>query len=125
MEQRQPALQENLAFHPYNIMLFLLLFGLTLLFLALTISYVYIRVTMDVEPVQLPGLFLFNTLILLGSSYTMIRAKQAYLNDDTVAIISISIVTCPAVGLIAIPCNMPHLHYISYSIVGIRLCIIA
>jgi len=83
MEQRQPALQENLAFHPYNIMLFLLLFGLTLLFLALTISYVYIRVTMDVEPVQLPGLFLFNTLILLGSSYTMIRAKQAYLNDDT------------------------------------------
>lgn len=83
MEKQPPALQENLAFHPYNVMLFLLLFGLTLLFLALTISYTYIRVTMDVPPVQLPWLFLLNTVILLGSSYTMIRAKRCYLNDDT------------------------------------------
>jgi cytochrome c oxidase subunit 3 len=83
MEKQQPALQENLVFHPYNVMLFLLLFGLTLLFLALTFSYTYIRVTMDVPPVQLPWLFLVNTVILLGSSYTMLRAKQRYLEDDT------------------------------------------
>lgn len=83
MEKQQPALQENLVFHPYNVMLFLLLFGLTLLFLALTFSYTYIRVTMDVPPVQLPWLFLVNTVILLGSSYTMLRAKQRYLVDDT------------------------------------------
>ncbi|MBK8967425.1 MAG: cytochrome c oxidase subunit 3 [Saprospiraceae bacterium] len=75
--------QENLLFHPYNIMLMLLLFGLSLLFLALSISYTYIRVTMQVPPVQLPWLFLFNTLILLGSSYTMILAKNCYLGDDT------------------------------------------
>jgi len=83
MEKQPPALQENLAFHPYNVMLFLLLFGLTLLFLALTISYTYIRVTMDVPPVQLPALFLLNTVILLGSSYTMVQAKRRYLDDDT------------------------------------------
>ena len=64
-------------------MLMLLLFGLSLLFLALSISYTYIRVTMQVPPVQLPWLFLFNTLILLGSSYTMIGAKNCYLEDDT------------------------------------------
>ena len=75
--------QQNLAFHPYNIMLMLLLFGLSLLFLALTISYAYIRVTMHVPPVQLPWLFMLNTLILLGSSYTMILAKRSYLEDDT------------------------------------------
>lgn len=83
MEKQPPALQENLAFHPYNVMLFLLLFGLTLLFLALTISYTYIRVTMNVPPVQLPWLFLLNTVILVGSSYTMMRAKHCYLYDDT------------------------------------------
>lgn len=64
-------------------MLFILLFGLSALFLALTVSYVYTRVTMNVPPVQIPFLFVFNTLILLGSSWTMIRAKRCYLNDDT------------------------------------------
>ncbi len=70
-------------FHPYNIMLSLLLFGLTFLFLALTISYVYIRVTMQVDAVQVPWLFLLNTAVLLGSSYTMVRAKRCYLEDNT------------------------------------------
>ncbi len=64
-------------------MLSLLLFGLSALFLALTIAYVYTRITMHVPPVRLPFLFLFNTLILLGSSYTMILAKRCYLGDDT------------------------------------------
>ncbi|MBL7775916.1 MAG: cytochrome c oxidase subunit 3, partial [Saprospiraceae bacterium] len=49
----------------------------------LTISYAYIRVTMGVPPVQLPWLFIFNTLILLASSYTMILARRCYLDDDT------------------------------------------
>ena len=70
-------------FHPYNIMLSLLLFGLTFLFLALTISYVYIRVTMQVDAVQVPWLFLLNTAVLLGSSYTMVRAKRCYVEDNT------------------------------------------
>lgn len=64
-------------------MLSLLLFGLSALFLALTAAYVYTRVVMEVPPVRLPVLFLFNTLILLASSYTMIRAKRCYLGDDT------------------------------------------
>lgn len=75
--------QQNLAFHPYNVMLLLLLFGLSLLFIALTVSYTYIRVTMAVPPVQLPWLFLLNTVVLLGSSYTMIQARKCYLHDNT------------------------------------------
>jgi cytochrome c oxidase subunit III len=70
-------------FHPKNVMLMILLAGLCFLFLALTISYVYTRVTMNVAPVKLPWLFLVNTLILLSSSYTMIIAKRNYKDDDT------------------------------------------
>ncbi|MEZ5647493.1 MAG: cytochrome c oxidase subunit 3 [Alphaproteobacteria bacterium] len=84
-QPKQASAPENLMFHPNNIMLALLLFGLSFLFLALTISYTYIRVTMGVPPVQLPVLFLVNTLLLLGSSYTMIRAKRCYLDDQTEA----------------------------------------
>jgi len=84
MEQNQTQQQDNeFLFHPKNLMLFILLFGLAALFLALTLSYIYTRVTMNVPPVNIPFLFIFNTLILLGSSWMMIRAKRAYLDDDT------------------------------------------
>ena len=70
-------------FHPKNVMLFILLFGLTFLFLALTAAYVYIRVTNGVPAVQVPGLFVLNTVILLASSWTMARAQRCYLADNT------------------------------------------
>lgn len=70
-------------FHPKNVMLFILLFGLAFLFLALTVAYVYIRVTNQVPPVQVPALFVLNTVLLLASSWTMVQAKRCYLADDT------------------------------------------
>jgi len=75
--------QNEFLFHPKNVMLFILLFGLAFLFLALTMAYVYIRVTNDVPPVKVPILFVFNTAILLASSWTMVRSKRCYLADDT------------------------------------------
>ncbi len=83
MESSKAPQQDEFLFHPKNVQLFVLLAGLTFLFLALTVSYVYIRVTNGIPPVRLPALFLLNTVILLGSSYTLIRAKRAYLHDDT------------------------------------------
>jgi cytochrome c oxidase subunit III len=83
-QQTPPQEETNeFLFHPHNIMMFLMLFGLSALFLALTLSYVYTRVTNNIPPVQLPALFLLNTSILLGSSYTMVRSKKCYLEDDT------------------------------------------
>lgn len=70
-------------FHPKNLMLSILLFGLVFLFLALTAAYIYIRVTNGVPAVRVPMLFVLNTAILLASSWTMIRAKRCYLSDDT------------------------------------------
>jgi len=83
MEKNKTRQESEFLFHPKNVMLFMLLFGLSALFLALTAAYVYTRVTMDVPPVRIPVLFVFNTIILLGSSYTMILAKRCYLRDDT------------------------------------------
>ncbi|NJC25515.1 cytochrome c oxidase subunit 3 [Neolewinella antarctica] len=74
---------DNFAFHPKNVYLTLLLFSLTMLFLTMTAAFVYTRVQSDLPPIQLPLLFLINTGILLASSYTMIRAKRAYLADNT------------------------------------------
>lgn len=76
---------QQFLFHPYNVMLVILLFGLSMLFLALTIAYAYTRYTMSISTISVPPMFFVNTLVLLGSSYTMILAKKAYVNDDTTA----------------------------------------
>ena len=75
--------EDNFAFHPYNVYLILLLIGLSVLFLELTVSFVYTRVEKGMPPILLPPIFLFNTLILLGSSATMVWAKRCYLADET------------------------------------------
>ncbi len=73
----------NYAFHPYNILLMLVLAGITVLFLSLSISFIYTRVMSDLPPIKLSPLFLFNTLLLIGSSISMHWAKQSYQNDQT------------------------------------------
>ncbi|MEM8524518.1 MAG: cytochrome c oxidase subunit 3 [Bacteroidota bacterium] len=74
---------QNMAFHPFNVLLILSLIGLGALFLTLSISFVYTRIQSDLPPIKLPNLFIFNTLILLGSSATMLWAKRSYLHDNT------------------------------------------
>ena len=73
----------SLTFHPYNILLTFTLAGITALFFAFSAAYLYTRVTMGIPPIRLPSLFFVNTALLLGTSYTMVLAKKAYLNDDT------------------------------------------
>jgi len=74
---------QNMAFHPFNVLLMLSLIGLGGLFLTLSIAFVYNRVQSDLPPIKLPSLFIFNTLVLLVSSATMYWAKQSYLKDNT------------------------------------------
>ena len=74
---------ENLAFHPYNILMFLMLFGICALFLSLSAAFIYTRVQADLPPVKLPSIFILNTLVLIGSSYTLHQAKKMFKADDT------------------------------------------
>jgi len=69
--------------HPHNIYLTLLLGSITILFLAFSIAYIYSRSDNNFTPIQLPFIFYLSTLVLVGSSYTMLLAKKAYLADDT------------------------------------------
>ncbi len=74
---------ESFIFHPYNVLLILVLFSITALFLALSAAFIYTRLSNGMPPIKLPPIFLFNTLILLGSSATMVWAKRAYRADNT------------------------------------------
>lgn len=74
---------DNFAFHPKNVYLTLLLFSLTVLFLTLTAAFVYTRIQAELPALRLPWLFLLNTIVLVGSSYTIHLAKKMYQADDT------------------------------------------
>lgn len=76
---------ETFAFHPYNVLLILVLFGIAALFLAFSASFIYSRVQNGLPPIKLPLLFFINTIILLGTSATMVWAKKSYKADDTKA----------------------------------------
>jgi len=54
-----------------------------MLFLALSGAYLYSRFQHDLPPIRLPWLFFVNTVVLLGSSWTLLRAQRAYREDDT------------------------------------------
>ena len=75
--------RQTFGIHPYKIIVYLLIFGITALFLSLTIAYVYTRVQNGLELIQLPPIFLLNTALLLTTSFLLVRAKRHYLDDNT------------------------------------------
>jgi len=77
------ANKKEYVLHPQTIILYLVLGGITMLFLGFTIAYLYNRVQFGLQSVALPNLFYFNTILLLACSLILIKAKQAYLDDDT------------------------------------------
>ncbi|MDX1684659.1 MAG: cytochrome c oxidase subunit 3 [Saprospiraceae bacterium] len=69
--------------HPYNVFIALLLSGITIAFFGLSLAYLYSRIQGNIPPVELPPLFYFNCLLLIGSSWTLVYAKKSYKEDDT------------------------------------------
>jgi cytochrome c oxidase subunit III len=72
-----------LPFHPYRIVLYLLLIGITVLFLGTTFAYLYTRIETHTPPIQVPLVFVFNTMILMASSATLHWARKCYETDNT------------------------------------------
>ncbi len=77
--------ESRMAFHPMNIIMILVLVGIAVLFLAFSGAFIYSRIQAQLPPVQVPWMFVANTVVLLASSYTIHLAKKAYQNDDTEA----------------------------------------
>lgn len=69
---------------PYKLGMLLLLVGLAVLFIAFTLAYIYTRVQMGTGGVYMPPIFWLNTILLVGSSYTINKANKAHEADDTV-----------------------------------------
>ena len=77
--------ESRMAFHPMNIIMILTLVGIAMLFLAFSGAFIYSRIQAALPPVDVPWMFIANTVVLLGSSYTIHLAKKAYQADDTEA----------------------------------------
>jgi cytochrome c oxidase subunit III len=73
----------SLRTHPYSIMMYLFLAGLTMIFVGLSFAYMYTRVQTGEPPIQMPIIFLINTVVLYGSSWFLRRAKTMYEVDNT------------------------------------------
>lgn len=85
MKQKpQPPTSEydNLSFHPYNVMLVLVIAAISMLFLGIMAAWVYNRFHARLPAVHIPWLFYPNTLLLIGASISMEGAKKAYAADD-------------------------------------------
>ena len=75
--------ERNFLIHPGYIVMFLVLAGITALFLGFSGAYMYNRIQQNIPPIKLPSLFYWNTLILVASSATLIWARKSYKNDHT------------------------------------------
>ncbi len=72
-----------LRLHPSSIIVTLLLLGLSALFLGFSGAYIYSRVQNHGQTVELPMVFVFNSVFLLGSSACLWLANKAYSEDNT------------------------------------------
>lgn len=63
---------------PASIIMVLLFIGITTLFSALSIAYLYSRIDKGMESIRVPWLFVFNTLILVFSSFCIQRCRKYF-----------------------------------------------
>ncbi len=75
--------QFSMGIHPYHIIMALVLFGITAMFLATTVAYMYTRFQHGLPKLAVPNVFLFNTIVLLGSSFCLQWAVNSYKKDST------------------------------------------
>jgi cytochrome c oxidase subunit 3 len=68
------------AIHPSAVMMVLILGGITTLFGALVLSYIYTRADKGMLPVGIPWLFLINSVILMSTGFAIEQCRR-YFHD--------------------------------------------
>jgi len=81
--EEMEAEDKTLRFHPKNILLVLIIAGMSMLFGAICVAYLYARVQYRIPPIQTPLLFVFNTLFLILGSWSLNKAKMYFYQDKT------------------------------------------
>jgi cytochrome c oxidase subunit III len=80
----EPYPRRNFIIHPAGMIIVLIFFGISTLFGALSLAYLYTRVDRNMNSIHIPVLFVFNTLVLAFSSYSIQRCRKYFdLQDDT------------------------------------------
>lgn len=64
--------------HPFKLFMYVSIAGITILFLFLTAAFIF---SPKSEMFYLPTWFAFSTLVLLLSSFTVLKAQKSYLTD--------------------------------------------
>ena len=75
--------RRSFGIHPYKIIVYLVIGGISALFLSLSFAYMYTRSQQGIDPIKLPWIFYVNTLVLISSSYLLLLAKRFYQRDNT------------------------------------------
>ncbi len=75
--------EKKYIIHPQYIVMTLVLFAVTALFLGFSGAYLYNRIQQGLQPVSIPSLFYYNSVLLLGSSFTLWKASNSYKEDHT------------------------------------------
>ena len=70
--------QRTYSVPPSSIIMALILIGITALFGALSVAYLYSRIDKGMESIRVPGLFVFNTFILASSSYCIQQCRKYF-----------------------------------------------
>lgn len=70
--------EKQYAIHPSSVMMILILSGITTLFGALVVAYIYTRSAKGLLPVAVPWLFFFNSLILLATGWCIEQFRKYY-----------------------------------------------
>jgi len=64
--------------HPSAMIIVLIFFGISTLFGALSLAYLYTRVDRNMQSVQIPLLFVFNTFVLAFSSFSIQQCRKFF-----------------------------------------------
>ncbi len=88
--------QRAYSVHPSSIIMVLLLIGITALFGALTMAYLYSRIGTGMHSIRIPLIFVFNTLVLMSSSYCIQRCRKYFDQKDEKMILRWGMLTIAA-----------------------------
>jgi cytochrome c oxidase subunit 3 len=72
--------ERQYAIHPSSVMMVLILSGITTLFGALVIAYVYSRAGLGMHGISIPLLFFINTIVLIGAGYCIEQCRRYFRN---------------------------------------------
>ncbi len=79
----KPYQERNFVIHPSAMIMVLLFFGISTLFGALSLAYLYSRIDRDMNSIKIPVMFVFNTLVLAFSSFAVQRCRKYFdLQED-------------------------------------------